>query len=117
MIWVNYEQFGKVTKLYSYQSDGFDGKHGITSVEGLITLKDNTEALINAMEPKSSVHIFAGASLTSEVYSDKGEYSKINLVGIAANYETTKEELLKVGSAGKAFYQVLPGVCSEVLSK
>lgn len=112
---VDFEYLGGTTKLCSYNCDGFDGIRGITRVEGFVTINDNTEALINAMDDDSKIFFFAGASINEAVYSAEGDYSSADMTGFAADIVTSKKELLETNSAGKTFYQRLAETCSTTL--
>lgn len=112
---VDFQSEGTTIKLYSYYIDGVDGTRGITKVEGAVTVNDNTEALINAMDDETKLHFFAGASINEAVYAADGNYSSVAMTGITADYSFTKEELLKTNSAGKAAYQRLAETCSTTL--
>lgn len=111
----DYEQGGVTYKVYRYDCDGFDGKRGITMAEGFVTVNDNTEALLKAMEADTKITILAGARIDKVPYMSNGDYSEFMLTGIISGISNTPDKLLETNNAGKPFYQRLAETCSTLL--
>lgn len=101
--------------VYRFDCDGFDGERGVTSGEGTITPKADIETRLNAMDADTEMSFIAGARVDKVELRSNGDYSDIDMSGIAVRFNPTVREMLVTNSAGKTCYEALGETLSSLL--